>query len=64
MISTCARGSIGEERYELKGSRTVLKRGLGGDSHSYFNILHRQFWDRTKINQGDRLEIVTIVGGG
>ncbi|AKG20658.1 sulfur carrier protein ThiS [Calothrix sp. 336/3] len=27
-------------------------------------ILHRQFWSETKINQGDRLEIVTIVGGG
>ena len=37
MISTYVKGSIGEERYELKGSRTVLKRGLGGDSLSYFN---------------------------
>lgn len=27
-------------------------------------ILHRQFWDRTEIQEGDRLEIVTIVGGG
>jgi sulfur carrier protein len=27
-------------------------------------ILHRQFWDETKLHQGDRLEIVTIVGGG
>lgn len=27
-------------------------------------ILHRQFWSDTKIQQGDRLEIVTIVGGG
>ncbi len=27
-------------------------------------ILHRQFWDRTEISTGDRLEIVTIVGGG
>jgi sulfur carrier protein len=27
-------------------------------------ILHRQFWDRTEIRSGDRLEIVTIVGGG
>ncbi|MBW4622604.1 MAG: thiamine biosynthesis protein ThiS [Cyanosarcina radialis HA8281-LM2] len=27
-------------------------------------ILHRQFWDRTEIQAGDRLEIVTIVGGG
>lgn len=27
-------------------------------------ILHRQFWDTTQIQEGDRLEIVTIVGGG
>jgi sulfur carrier protein len=27
-------------------------------------ILHRQFWDQTKMNTDDRLEIVTIVGGG
>ncbi len=27
-------------------------------------ILHRQFWDDTYMQAGDRLEIVTIVGGG
>jgi len=27
-------------------------------------ILHRQFWDKTEVQEGDRLEIVTIVGGG
>ncbi|BAQ65253.1 sulfur carrier protein ThiS [Geminocystis sp. NIES-3709] len=27
-------------------------------------ILHRQYWDSTIIHQGDRLEVVTIVGGG
>jgi sulfur carrier protein len=27
-------------------------------------ILHRQFWLETQINPGDRLEVVTIVGGG
>lgn len=27
-------------------------------------ILHRQFWPTTQIQQDDRLEIVTIVGGG
>ncbi|MGK7929840.1 MAG: sulfur carrier protein ThiS [Microcystaceae cyanobacterium] len=27
-------------------------------------ILHRQFWDSTQLQGGDRLEIVTIVGGG
>lgn len=27
-------------------------------------ILHRQFWENTTIQEGDRLEIVTIVGGG
>jgi len=27
-------------------------------------ILHRQFWDSTEMQTGDRLEIVTIVGGG
>lgn len=27
-------------------------------------ILHRQFWDTTRVRGGDRLEIVTIVGGG
>ncbi|NEP19092.1 MAG: thiamine biosynthesis protein ThiS [Leptolyngbya sp. SIO4C1] len=27
-------------------------------------ILHRQFWQSTHLKTGDRLEIVTIVGGG
>lgn len=27
-------------------------------------ILHRQFWETTLIKEGDRLEVVTIVGGG
>ena len=27
-------------------------------------ILHRQFWKETEVQAGDRLEIVTIVGGG
>jgi sulfur carrier protein len=27
-------------------------------------ILHRQYWEETEIKDGDRLEIVTIVGGG
>jgi sulfur carrier protein len=27
-------------------------------------ILHRQFWAKTQMQSGDRLEIVTIVGGG
>ncbi|MGB8701710.1 MAG: sulfur carrier protein ThiS [Thermosynechococcaceae cyanobacterium] len=27
-------------------------------------ILHRQFWDTQPVANGDRLEIVTIVGGG
>ena len=27
-------------------------------------ILHRQYWDDTTMQSGDRLEIVTIVGGG
>ncbi|GAB4150332.1 MAG: sulfur carrier protein ThiS [Cyanobacteria bacterium J069] len=27
-------------------------------------ILHRQFWEQTILKAGDRLEIVTIVGGG
>lgn len=27
-------------------------------------ILHRQFWGATEIQAGDRLEVVTIVGGG
>ena len=27
-------------------------------------ILHRQYWENTKIQPNDRLEIVTIVGGG
>jgi sulfur carrier protein len=27
-------------------------------------ILHRQFWTETEIQNGDRLEVVTIVGGG
>lgn len=27
-------------------------------------ILHRHLWESTKVQEGDRLEIVTIVGGG
>lgn len=27
-------------------------------------ILHRQFWDKTQMQAGDKIEIVTIVGGG
>jgi sulfur carrier protein len=27
-------------------------------------ILHHQFWLDTKVEDGDRLEVVTIVGGG
>jgi sulfur carrier protein len=27
-------------------------------------ILHRQYWETTQLQAGDRLEIVTIVGGG
>jgi len=27
-------------------------------------ILHRQYWNTTSIKNGDRLEVVTIVGGG
>ncbi len=27
-------------------------------------ILHRQYWANTPMQMGDRLEIVTIVGGG
>ncbi|AFZ13933.1 thiamine biosynthesis protein ThiS [Crinalium epipsammum PCC 9333] len=27
-------------------------------------ILHRQFWSETEMAEGDRVEIVTIVGGG
>lgn len=27
-------------------------------------ILHRQFWSGTLMQEGDKIEIVTIVGGG
>ena len=27
-------------------------------------ILHRQYWETTQVQEGDRLEVVTIVGGG
>jgi len=27
-------------------------------------ILHRQYWNHTTIHEGDRIEVVTIVGGG
>lgn len=27
-------------------------------------ILHRQYWESTKVKANDKLEIVTIVGGG
>ncbi|MGF1480160.1 MAG: sulfur carrier protein ThiS [Cyanophyceae cyanobacterium] len=27
-------------------------------------ILHRQYWSQTRLQAGDRLEVVTIVGGG
>ena len=28
------------------------------------DILHKQYWSETELKNGDRLEIVTIVGGG
>ncbi len=28
------------------------------------SILHRQYWEHTQLKDSDRLEIVTIVGGG
>jgi len=28
------------------------------------DILHRQYWEKTTLQDGDVLEIVTIVGGG
>lgn len=28
------------------------------------DILHHQYWATTEVRSGDRLEIVTIVGGG
>ncbi len=42
---------------------------LGYDLHLValeFNgeILHRQHWLRTRLQEGDVLEVVTIVGGG
>jgi sulfur carrier protein len=27
-------------------------------------IVHRQFWSQTQMQEGDTIEIVTIVGGG
>lgn len=27
-------------------------------------ILHRQFWNETQVQEGDNIEVVTIVGGG
>jgi sulfur carrier protein len=27
-------------------------------------IIHRQYWSDTRVQEGDKLEIVTIVGGG
>ncbi len=27
-------------------------------------ILHKQYWSKTQLNNEDRLEVVTIVGGG
>lgn len=28
------------------------------------DILHRQFWQETVLGEGDRFELVTVVGGG
>lgn len=28
------------------------------------DILHRQDWEKTMLQKGDRFEIVTVVGGG
>lgn len=27
-------------------------------------ILHRQYWEKQQVEEGDHLEVVTIVGGG
>ncbi|AGY58712.1 sulfur carrier protein ThiS [Gloeobacter kilaueensis] len=44
------------EQFKLEPRLLVIERN--GD------ILHRQDWQKTIVQSGDRFEIVTVVGGG
>ncbi|MBV8888032.1 MAG: thiamine biosynthesis protein ThiS [Chroococcidiopsidaceae cyanobacterium CP_BM_RX_35] len=56
---TCPAQSLLPELLELLGynPRLVAVEYNG-------EILHRQFWHETRVQAGDCLEVVTIVGGG
>ena len=57
-----------EKRIECKRVSDLLNT-LPQDNLKYFfelnkNIVHRENFDNTKLRDNDKLEIVTVVGGG
>jgi sulfur carrier protein len=59
----------GESRQCVSQSLPMLLESLGFNLRLIAveyngDILHRQFWSETVVNAGDKIEVVTIVGGG
>ncbi len=59
----------GEPRFCVPQALPILLESLGFNLRLIaveYNgqILHRQFWSETMVNSGDKIEVVTIVGGG
>ena len=55
---TCNEASLTEVLTQLGFNPRLVAVEYNGE------ILHRQYWTDTLIQAGDRLEVVTIVGGG
>lgn len=56
--STCQEASLLDVLTQLGFNPRLVAVEYNGE------ILHRQYWTETLIQSGDRLEVVTIVGGG
>jgi len=56
--SCCAQTRLPELLEQLDFNPRLIAVEYNGE------ILHKQFWEGTQMQEGDRLEIVTIVGGG
>ncbi len=50
--------SVTELLQELKLNPRMVALEYNGE------ILHREYWSKTTVAEGDRFEVVTMVGGG
>lgn len=57
-VCTCAASYLPEVLQQLGFNPRLVAVEYNGE------ILHRQYWAETIVNEGDRIEVVTIVGGG